>query len=196
MAKSRLAPNRQVTIPRLELCGAVCATNLGALVQRELRIKLDDVIYWTDSTVVLQYIKDTRKRFHTFVANRVATILDQTSPSQWCYTDTRNNPADDASRGLKADQLLSSSRCIKGPAFLWKPRDCWPRQPADIAEPSSDDPEVRKEARMCAVAPQADDPFEKLSSHSLNGLLGSLGYLPRCSAHRATPARPRWRIGE
>ncbi len=57
----------------------LCATDLGALVQMELRIKLDDVMYWTDSTVVLQYIQDTRKRFHRFVANRVATILDQTS---------------------------------------------------------------------------------------------------------------------
>ncbi len=73
-------------------------------------MKLDDVMYWTDSTVVLQYIKNTGKRFHAFVANCVATILDQASPMQWCCTDIRINPTNDASRGLKVDQLLSSSR--------------------------------------------------------------------------------------
>ncbi len=44
-------------------------------------------------------------------------------------------------------------------------RDCWPRQPADIVEPSNDNTEVRKEAKMCAVAAEADDPIEKRTSH-------------------------------
>ncbi len=165
MAKSRLSPNRQVTIPRLELCGAVCATNLCVLVQRELPIKLDAVTYWTDSAVVLQYIKNAEKRFHMSVANRVATVLDQTSPMQWFYTNTRNDSADDASRSLKVNRLLSSSKWSKGPAFSGKTRDCCPRQPAGLAEPSKDEPEVRKEAKTCVVAPQADDPIKKLTSH-------------------------------
>ena len=57
-------------------------------------------IFWTDSKVVLGYIKSELKRFHVSVANCVQEIRDQTSPSQWRHVETKCNPADDVSRGV------------------------------------------------------------------------------------------------
>jgi len=69
--------------------------------------------------MVLQYIGSCAGRFKTFVANRVNIIQEATSVEQWKYVRTKENPADDASRGLTADDLLSSSRWKTRPEFLW-----------------------------------------------------------------------------
>lgn len=57
--------------------------------------------------IVLQYIKNMTKRFQTFIANRVAIIHDGSQPAQWRYVDSNSNPADDASRGLQAKDMLT-----------------------------------------------------------------------------------------
>jgi len=80
MAKSRLAPVKTVTLPRLELMAATLAVKVDQLMQRELDIPLAKSVFWTDSAIVLQYISNEHKRFHTFVANRVAAIRDSSSP--------------------------------------------------------------------------------------------------------------------
>ena len=74
MAKSRLAPLKTLTIPRLELQAATLATRQDALLRRELDVELEPSQFWTDSTIVLQYIFNQERRFHTFGANRVAEI--------------------------------------------------------------------------------------------------------------------------
>ena len=96
MGKSRLAPLKPVTIPRMELSAAVIATRLDNISRKELSLPIDQSFFWTDSTCVLRYIENQDKRFQTFVANRVATIHDASTPSQWHYVNTHSNPADDA----------------------------------------------------------------------------------------------------
>ena len=105
MAKSRLAPLKKMTIPRLELQAATLAARQDALLRRELGLELSRSQYWTDSTIVLQYISNTEARYQTFVANWVAEIQDTTRPEDWCHIPTRDNPADDASRGVLAREL-------------------------------------------------------------------------------------------
>ena len=73
MGKSRLAPIKSVSIPRLELTAAVLAARLDELAKRELKIPLDS-FFWVDSTAVLYCIRNITKRFPVFVANRLATI--------------------------------------------------------------------------------------------------------------------------
>ena len=94
----------------------------------ELDIKVNESVFWTDSTCVLKYIANESTRFQTFVANRIAKIQDATETSQWRYVNTSFNPADDASRGLTADELLGTCRWLNGPEFLWKSREYWPSQ--------------------------------------------------------------------
>eukprot|EP00794_Sanderia_malayensis_P019621 gene19621-biopygen13890 len=114
-----------MTIPRLELSAATVAVKLDRVLKRELEICVDKSVFWTDSTAVIKYINNESKRFQTFVANRIAVIKDGSDASQWNYVQTKMNPADDASRGVSANDLVGDSRWIKGPAFLWQSKEAW-----------------------------------------------------------------------
>jgi hypothetical protein len=149
IGKSRVAPLKSMTIPRLELSAATVSVRLDKMARRELELPIDDSIFWTDSTSVLRYIENQDKRCNTFVANRIGTIRDNSSLSQWRHVDGKLNPADDASRGLSADHFLSCARWIKGPEFLWRQSEVWPKRPDGLGEVLSDDPEVKKEVITC-----------------------------------------------
>ena len=142
LGKTRLAPIKPLTIPRLELQAAVMAVRMSAMIKKELDVSSSQITYWTDSTTVLQYIKSETTRFHTFVSNRVAEIKDVSDPKSWKHVPGRLNAADDCSRGLSAQEIVGDSRWIHGPKFLWKDQNYWPDQPACQA-PDADDPEVK-----------------------------------------------------
>lgn len=162
-AKSRLAPIKTMTIPRLELSAAVLATRLDRMILQELTVPIASSTFWTDSTCVLRYIENMDKRFQTFVANRVASILEQSTVSQWRYVDTLQNPADDASRGMSVEALLKDDRWSKGPAFLAKLDHAWPKRPADMGRIPSNDPEVKRTAETHAtVTVEGNDPLENI----------------------------------
>ena len=74
IGKSRLAHLKPMTVPRLELSAAVLAVQLDKSVREELDVPITQSTYWSDSTCVLQYIRNQSKRFHTFVANRLSVI--------------------------------------------------------------------------------------------------------------------------
>ena len=164
MGKARVAPLKMVTIPRLELTAAVVSVRVSDMLRQELQYERVEEIFWTDSKVVLGYIKNDSKRFHVFVANRVQQIRDQTSPSQWRHVETKCNPADDASRGITAKDLVENSRWISGPEFLWMPEDQWPQPLEDQDLISlSDDPEVKK---VTSYATSTQEPWNLVESLS------------------------------
>ena len=107
--KSRVAPKKTVSIPRLELNAAAIACKLADSVKTNLRIKPVSTTFWTDSIAVLRFINNTRSRFKVFVANRLSIIHEFTTPSQWQYVKTEENPADLASRGVSPDDLNAFS---------------------------------------------------------------------------------------
>ena len=120
LGKSRVVPKKFISIPRLELTAALLSVKMACLLKKELDISCVDEVFWTDSKVVLGYITNTVKRFKTFVANRVQQIKEKTDVQQWRYVPTKENPADDASRGLNAARENSSSSWFQGPRFLWQ----------------------------------------------------------------------------
>ena len=139
LGKAKLAPLKQLTIPRLELTAAVLAAKLDRCLREELDIDVDKSIFWTDSNIVLQYINNTQKRFRTFVANRIALIRKWSTADQWRHVNTSLNPADDASRGLTAKELKVDGRWTQGPRFLWQEETEWPERhvkQTDLAEDS------------------------------------------------------------
>ena len=85
IAKSRLAPIKAVSIPRLELTAAVLAVRLNALVKGEVKFDVCQSYFWIDSTAVLLSILNRSKRFPTFVANRLAIIEQSSDPSEWHF---------------------------------------------------------------------------------------------------------------
>jgi hypothetical protein len=129
MGKARLAPIKQTTIPRLELTAATVSVRLGCLLLQELDISVDRVFYSTDSTTVLHYIFNQKRRFPIFIANRVQFIQDYSSTNDWRYIDTKNNPADYASRGMSIQEIAQGSKWLSGPDFIWETEDSWPPQP-------------------------------------------------------------------
>ncbi|KAJ8037714.1 hypothetical protein HOLleu_18605 [Holothuria leucospilota] len=167
MGKARVAPLKQVTIPRLELTAATVSVKLYKSLERELPMKPDKVKFWTDSTAVIRYISNSSARYHTFVANRVATIIDASQPNQWSYVESSENPADDASRGLYADDLIQRHRWTNGPDFLWLPENKWPASQRCVEELSMNDPEIKKKATVAATSLTSDQTtMTKLISNS------------------------------
>ena len=121
--RSRVAPLKTITIPRLELSAAAISVKQDKVLRRELEIPINEQsVFWTDSTAVLLYVKNETRQYHTFVANRVAVIRDGSEPNQWNHVCGDMNPADDASRGLTANAFLRQERWSMGPEFLWKPQ--------------------------------------------------------------------------
>ncbi|XP_035989853.1 uncharacterized protein LOC118561756 [Fundulus heteroclitus] len=160
LGKARVAPLKQTTIPRLELTAAVLAVKVDRMLKRELCIQLNSSCFWTDSQTVLRYISNDTKRFHTFVANRVAAIREATNVFQWRYISSKSNPADEASRGLSADSFMSCKRWINGPDFLRRPEQEWP-EPFEPQPVCSEDPEVKRDILINAIDIQPHDATTK-----------------------------------
>ena len=142
MGKARVAPTKVTTIPRLELSAAVVATKLSDLLKREMELEGLQEYFWSDSKVVLGYINNNTRRFHVFVANRIQRIKSSTEPSQWHYVASENNPADHASRGLTAKELVQSN-WFTGPSFLWQ-RELPKGEEIKLGELDDEDPEIKK----------------------------------------------------
>ncbi len=119
MAKTRVAPIRRLTIPRLELCGANLLANLLHHVKRVLDVPSDHVYAWTDSTVVLGWLSGNPRRFKTFVGNRVSNTKELVPPDRWRHVPGDQNPADSASRSLFPSKLLEHRLWWDGPEWLY-----------------------------------------------------------------------------
>ena len=133
-----LAPIKQLPIPCLELCGAHLLADLLNNVKVLLRIPLDNIYAWTNSTVVLSWLIGNLRRFITFVANHVSCVVELVSPDKWNHIDGRENPANCASRGILPLELLSHELWWKCSPWLSLPTFEWPNAPTP---PSTDIPD-------------------------------------------------------
>jgi len=124
MAKSRVAPIKPLTLPKLELMGALTAARLSDFIVQALRPLTLLTHFWSDSQITLHWIKG-QKRTDTFVTHRVTEILSFSRPDHWQYCPTQDNPADLLTRGISSSQLRSSILWKQGPEWL-PSKDSWP----------------------------------------------------------------------
>ncbi|XP_055680312.1 uncharacterized protein LOC129788362 [Lutzomyia longipalpis] len=126
-AKSRVAPVKIVSIPRLELNACLLLATLLDKVKDAITNFEVKVHAWSDSMVALQWIQDSPKRWTPYVANRVSMIHDYFPPSIWRHVSTLDNPADCVSRGLSPTELKDHHLWWQGPQWLLEEESNWPK---------------------------------------------------------------------
>ncbi|XP_070855024.1 uncharacterized protein [Drosophila suzukii] len=137
-ARSRVTPVKPLTIPRVELSGALLCTQLADWIVNQLQASHHtiSVHYWSDAMIVLYWISGDPRRWKTFVSNRIGAILEASSPSQWRHVLTQENPADCATRGLTPSQLKHHTLWWNGPHWLHLSEEHWPVNP--VQSPKSE----------------------------------------------------------
>ena len=128
MAKSRVAPLKRMTMPRLELQAAVLLTSMLQKLLSSIDSRPKYVHCWSDSEITIFRIKSAASKFTPFVSVRIADIQEITPPDQWKHVPTGMNPADYASRGLSPMEINNNKLWWQGPEFLLKPNLNWPDQ--------------------------------------------------------------------
>ena len=165
MSKTRVAPLKKITLPRLELLGALTAARMASYLRELFKMPGKNIFCFSDSQIVLHWIKGSASNWKPFVSNRVREIQDLVAPLQWKFCKGTENPADVASRGCSASELVKNDVWSKGPA--WIKENSLPNFFPEIKS-ELDDEEVLKEQRKTVVVSliQENEEFELLSKFS------------------------------
>ncbi|XP_065095026.1 uncharacterized protein LOC135716294 [Ochlerotatus camptorhynchus] len=128
MAKTKVAPLKPLSIPRLELQAAVLGVRLLNTVVANHDVQITKRVLWTDSRTVLSWIRSDHRNYKPFVAFRIGEILQETVVDEWRWVPTRSNVADMLTKWGNGPVLDNNSAWFNGPDFLQLPEESWPTQ--------------------------------------------------------------------
>lgn len=137
MSKSRVCPaSKEITIPRLELQAALLAVRVAKIITNEQNFKIHKKYFWSDSKIVLHWIRKDPRDFKVYVMNRLGEIRKNSDVREWKWVPSADNPADDGTRENSV-KLDNHSRWFVGPEFLYNNEIKWPKQ--DLSDNFLDD---------------------------------------------------------
>ncbi|CAG7731253.1 unnamed protein product, partial [Allacma fusca] len=160
--KTKVAPLQQKSLPRLELNAAVLLAHLMKSIADSFILKPEKLWAFTDSTVVLAWLKEHPKHWDTYVANRVSAIQEIIPYENWFHVPGIENPADSASRGIRTSELVTHALWWQGPKFLLEEK-------FNGGKPDSIPEEALKEQRKRVIVNHVcleDTILHRFSSHS------------------------------
>lgn len=144
-SRSRVAPIKRVTIPRLELWAAVLAIKLSEFLTQALRLPRMKIYYWTDSMITCHWINSKPGSLTPYIANRVTAIQEVSTAQQWRHVPGQENPADLLTRGATVQDIQHNALWWHGPSWLKLSSSCWPNT---VIKPDNiDDPEALQQAK-------------------------------------------------
>lgn len=127
-SKTRVAPLKTMTIPRLELAAAELLAKLVIEVKNSMEFPDMQYILFTDSSATLHWIRKEPAQLKRYVENRVSSIQTLTDLKKWRYVNTKENPADLLSRGVRPSLLVDNKLWLFGPEWLSLPESDWPTE--------------------------------------------------------------------
>ncbi|KRY15519.1 Anaphase-promoting complex subunit 10, partial [Trichinella patagoniensis] len=190
MSKTRIAPVKRVTLPRLELMAALITARLLSFVKTSLEVKFSRIVCWTDSQIALRWIQGDSYRWKPFVGNRVESILELTEAQWWRYCPTTDNPADVLTSGCSLKDLVSINLWWHGPHWLAKCEDVWPTAKLELTIDRSPEfqAEVQKLARELHVQAKTEAVLDVQKYCRLTKLLNVTAYVLRfITKYKVTP---------
>lgn len=132
-SRSRVAPVKTVTIPRLELCAAVLLSELMQDITKACDFQYIRTVLWTDSSIVLHWMAKDVANLRPYVHNRIQSIRKATIDREWRHVSSADNPADVLSRGISPAELKTLNIWWNGPTWLVKVGTEWPSTRAQLS---------------------------------------------------------------